>query len=325
MRVNRDVLEKSPLSNNDWVEVKRMGNVVEVRHMLKKNTEMPIVVVEGGHYYYKDDENMELHEFNHAESRAESKESLRRTFKALRDLINTNFVGSHNEKFVTLTYRQQGFYLTEDGHIEYQYKEPMRDSKKLYTDIDKFMKRLRYHYKETSQIEYINVVEPQNDGSWHCHILMKFVDVNGIFLPYDVINDKWKFGWSDVRKVDDCDNIGAYLTAYLCDVVIEDPQNLVEIGGSVVEKEILFKGEKQKKKVIKGERLKFYPNQFKLYRASRGLKKPVIEKMKNKDIKKELGGQPSYIKKISIQDDNENIVNTITYEHYNIKKKRKSI
>lgn len=329
MRVDKQILDKSELSNNDVVEVKRMGNIVEVRHMIRKNFEMPIVVVDGNHYYYRDKEEydaltgeIKLYEFNHAENRSESKKSLRKTFKTLRDLINNNFVGGFNEKFVTLTYRQQGYYLTEDGNIEFQYKTPMRDSKKLYTDVDKFMKRLRYHYKDISKIEYINVVEPQNDGSWHCHILMKFIDVENIFLPYTVINDHWKQGWSDVRKVDNCDNIGAYLTAYLCDVIIDDPNNIVDVSGDVVEKEILFKGEKVKKKIIKGERLKYYPNKFNLFRASRGIKKPTIEMMKNKDIKKELGCHPSYIQKNIIKDENDKIVNAITYEHYNIKNKK---
>ena len=329
MIIDKKTLDKSELCNNDFVEVKRMGNIVEVRNMLNRNFEMPIVVVEGGRYYYRDNYEIDditgeikTFEFNHADNRSENKESLRRTFKKLRDLINTNFVGGFNEKFVTLTYRQQGYYLTEDGNIEFQYKTPMRDSKKLYTDVDKFMKRLRYHYKDISKIEYINVVEPQNDGSWHCHILMKFIDVENIFLPYTVINDHWKQGWSDVRKVDNCDNIGAYLTAYLCDVVLDDPKDIIEIGGDVVEKEITFKGEKVKKKVIKGERLKFYPNDFKLFRPSRGLKRPVIEKMKNKDIKKELGCDPNYIQKINIKDENNKILNTITYEYYNIKNKK---
>ena len=171
MRVDKQILDKSELSNNDFVEVKRMGNIVEVRHMIRKNFEMPIVVVDGNHYYYRDKEEydaltgeIKLYEFNHAENRSESKKSLRKTFKTLRDLINNNFVGGFNEKFVTLTYRQQGYYLTEDGDIDFQYRTPMRDSKKLYTDVDKFMKRLRYRYKDESKIEYINVVEPQNDG-----------------------------------------------------------------------------------------------------------------------------------------------------------------
>ena len=58
----------------------------------------------------------------------------------------------------------------------------MTDPKKLYTDNEKFMKRVRYFFKDETTIDYINVVEPQGRGAWHCHFLLRFNDLEKIFI-----------------------------------------------------------------------------------------------------------------------------------------------
>ena len=63
-------------------------------------------------------------------------------------MINNNFTGKPNELFVTLTYAKN-----------------MTDTKRLYTDMNKFIKRLKYKYKESSDIDYLAVVEPQGRGA----------------------------------------------------------------------------------------------------------------------------------------------------------------
>lgn len=324
--------EKTKIHDNDIVQVKRMGHLIEVQHMKKRNVEMPIRIFDKNHYYFVDDlpysecppigEHGELlvplHEFNFASCRSESKESLRKTFKNLREMINTNFYGDSNEKFITLTYRQQGYYLTDDKEIEFRYKEPMRDTVKLMKDVEKFIKRLKYHYKDICpNIRYINVVEPQGTGSWHCHILFKFLDVDKIYVPYELIQQLWLYGTTDTRGIDKCDNLGAYLTAYLADIPVDD---CVPVGGDVVEKEIIIDGEKKKKKFIKGERLKYYPRDMRIWRASRNCDKPIKEKKRYKSIKKELGfAEPNFTQKIELND-NENTINIIQYEQYNLKR-----
>lgn len=321
---------------HDYVQVKRMGNSIEVQHMKYRNTKMPIRIFDKNHYYFIDDlpfadssifdDNgelvVQLHEFNMSSSRIESKESLRQTFKNLRDNINTNFFGEPNEKFITLTYRQRGYYLTEYGEMEYQYLTPMTDNKKLMKDVEKFIKKLKYHFKDSCpNIKYINVVEPQGNGSWHCHILFKFMDLSTVFIPYQLIQSLWLHGTTDTRGMTNNDNLGAYLTAYLADIPCS---NDVPTGGDVVEKEVIENGEKKIKKFIKGERLKFYPRDMRIYRMSRNCDKPTVEKNKKyKDIKKELGSRkPNYTRKIEIF--NDDFDNIIQYEQYNLKRKKQT-
>ncbi|MGW7157742.1 rolling circle replication-associated protein, partial [Streptomyces sp. NPDC054887] len=60
------------------------------------------------------------------------------------------------------------------------YKKNMTDTKKLYSDFQNFIDRLRYKYKKESSIDYLSVVEPQGRGAWHCHVLMRFNDLDKI-------------------------------------------------------------------------------------------------------------------------------------------------
>ena len=75
------------------------------------------------------------------------------------------------------------------------------------------------------------------------------------------------------------DNVGAYLTAYLGDMDVNDAfkNNSDEIqrclDGSATIKSVEIDGDK--KYYIKGARLSLYPANFNMYRCSRGIKRPV--------------------------------------------------
>src|SRR5690606_32528235 len=114
----------------------------------------------------------------HSENRQQNYNSLRQTFKKLRYLINNNFEGLSNELHITLTY-----------------KENMTDPKRLYVDFDRFFKRLRYKYKNDSSIDYVSVIEPQGRGAWHCHVLMRFNDLDKVFIKSDDLSALWGQGF----------------------------------------------------------------------------------------------------------------------------------
>src|SRR5699024_3425633 len=122
--------------------VTEMNRLTEIQFMEKMNNKANIRKLNSDEYVLL--ETGEIKEFEKKENRSQSYNSLRQTFKRLRYLINNNFVGNKNELFLTLTY-----------------KENMTDPKKLYKDIEKFIKRLRYRFENESTIDYINVVEPQ--------------------------------------------------------------------------------------------------------------------------------------------------------------------
>lgn len=279
------------------VTLTEMGHISEIQRMERQNQQQTIRKISKDEYIVL--ETGEIKEFNHIENRSQSMNSLRQTFKKLRYLINNNFVGAKNELHMTLTYA-----------------ENMTDTERLYADFKRFMMRLKRKYKGQS-IDYLNVIEPQERGAWHCHLLIRFNDVGSIFLENKKIAEMWEQGFVTIRSLAEVDNIGAYLSAYLSDIELTDETETLAYtdGTEIVEKTV----EGQKKKFIKGGRLHMYPPSMKLYRKSRGIVPPTRKKMTYEDAKKAVGSaQPHYSKTYDILTDD--FKNTIHFEQYNSKR-----
>ena len=297
------------IADDDLVTVTEMGHIVEVQHMRKMNRQAHIKKLDK--HRYVDLQTGEIKEFKHIENRSQSYNSLRQTFKKLRYLINNNFNGKGNELHVILTYA-----------------ENMTDTKRLYNDFDKFMKRLRYKYRNESSIDYISVVEPQERGAWHSHLLLRFNDLSRVFIPnkFDKVTKKpidaplyemWGNGWVTIKSLKDVDNIGAYLSAYLTDLELTEDNILsfANTGYEVVTREV----DGQTKKFIKGGRLHLYPPNMNLFRKSRGIVYPERKKMKHKEVKKIVGSaKPTFEKTYHIE--TEEIENTVHFQQYNLKR-----
>jgi REP element-mobilizing transposase RayT len=237
----------------------------------------------------------EIFDFVKSENRSDNENSLRQTFKKLRYLINNNFKGDPNELHITMTYA-----------------ENMTDPERLYNDFKRFMTRLRRKYPGRS-IDYLNVVEPQQRGAWHVHMLIKFNDMESIYISNKELADLWEQGFITIKSLKNVDNIGAYLSAYLTD--IEVPEGLDVVHKDVVVKKV----DGKEKRFIKGGRLWMYPPSMKLFRKSKGIVYPERIEMTYDDIKKVVGSaKPHYQKKYMVEQDN--FKNTITYEQYNLKR-----
>lgn len=288
----------SPISR---VTVTKMNHLVEVQHMEHMNRTNHIKKLDKDNYVNL--KTGEIGEFKKGEVRSDSYNSLRQTFKKLRYLINNNYTGAGNELHITLTY-----------------KENMKDNKRLYADFDKFMKRFRYKYgKQYGSIDYMTVVEPQERGAWHHHLLVRFNDKVGskIFIPNNEVAEIWGHGFTNIHSLKGVDNIGAYLSAYLADVEVtsENIHNAVAKKKEIKVVEI----DGKEKKFIKGGRLHLYPSGMNLYRKSRGIEMPERQEMKYEDIKKVVGSaEPNYTNQIVVEQDD--FTNTITYEQYNMKR-----
>lgn len=294
------------INSEKKVKLTKMGNITEIM-FIEKTTKSPFGIKKISKDEYVLLLTGEVKEFNKIENRSQDKESLRKTFKKIRQLINTNFIGSDNELCFTITY-----------------KENVTDSKVLYKDFDKFMKKLKYKY---GNVDYISVVEPQSRGAWHCHILLKFNDLKKAYIPNKTISDMWGHGFVKVKAMKkDIDNLGAYLSAYLGDIEVNDSNisqllsdGVVSVGQAFDIKEVEVDG--MKKKFIKGGRLHYYPSGMNIYRCSRGIKQPEVVHMSYEKAKKIVGAAtPTYSTCTLIQDDDQNIINTIVYEQYNLKR-----
>jgi len=280
------------------VRFKEMGNITEIMHQQHRNKTCYVKNIDQDHY--QDLRSGEIKEKNHIENRQQDLNSVRSSLSRLRDLINTNVTDVSKCKWLTLTY-----------------KENMQDTKRLYIDFKNFIKRVRY---KLGKFEYIVCMEPQERGAWHCHTIMIFPNQVG-FIDNKIFADLWSFGYTKTKKLDDIDNVGAYLTAYLGDMELtRDNKDLVFKDKSNLKS---VKSEGKTKKIIKGARLSFYPPKFNLYRCSRGCKKPEINYIKEFEAQKKVRGATlTYQNALEIRDDQTGFRNIISYRYYNTSKSK---
>ena len=297
-------MEGKRINSFDDVKVKKMNSIIEVMYLKNESPGGLYNVVKLNKDEYMIRDTGEIKKYVKSENRGQNIEGLKKTFKKIRDLINNNFIGASNELHITLTYA-----------------ENMQDTKKLYKDFDKFMKRFRYRYNYN--IDYISVVEPQGRGAWHCHLLLRFNGLDKIYIPNDDIAKIWGNGFTHTDSLEGIDNIGAYLSAYLGDVEMtgETIRDMYRNGHRNIEiKEVEKDG--LTKKYIKGGRLHYYPPGMNIYRKSKGIKLPSEEYMKFSEVKKIVGfAEPTFSRTVIIRDDSTNrVLNEITYQSYNLKR-----
>ena len=297
----------SEIKESYRVKVKQMNKITEITHVLNKtNGFSDIQKLSQEEYMVKS--TGEILQYKHLENRAQDYTSLKDSFRKIRDLINTNFIGGANEIHLTLTYG-----------------ENMTDSQKLYNDFKAFWKR--YVRKYGSDIDYMTVVEPQGRGAWHTHVLIRHNDCKKVFIPAKELETLWGKGFIKVKALKGVDNIGAYMSAYLADIEVNS-ESLHSIG-SIDEinklgiKEALVDG--QKKSFVKGGRLHMYPPGMNLYRHSKGIVYPEVQEMYYKEAKKIVGScTPNYSRTVKIYEgdsEDSRILNTVTYEQYNLVRK----
>lgn len=300
--MNINSTPKIKIEDYQLVSVKKMGNIIEICHCEKRKTTASIKLIDKNHYLNV--KTGEVFECNHIENRANGKAQVSQSLKRLREYLNTNITDVSKCKWITLTYA-----------------ENMTDTNRLYNDFKKFIMRFRYKFK-SYKFEYIVAMEPQNRGAWHCHCVFIFNN-KAPFIQNEIIEKLWSHGFTKTTKLDDIDNIGAYLTAYLADIEYNVKQHGKEEKYRI--KTVLETDSnniKNEKKYIKGGRLHLYPPNFNLYRISRGIKKPKKIYMQYSVAKEKVGlTTPTYSKSIKLTSLDNLYTNQITYEYYNTKRK----
>lgn len=291
-------VQNSTLNPNVLVKVTEMGNITEIQYMEHKNNRQVTQMLEGGEQYL----NLltgEIGDIKHGESRKDNVKGLYKTFAHMRELINTNVTEPKNCRWITLTYA-----------------ENMTDSKRLYEDFKKFMMRF-YTYCQNhgfGKPEYISVAEPQGRGAWHVHLLPIW-ETTAPYIPNKDLANLWGFGFVSVKALDNVDNVGAYLTAYLGDIEVSGDAH----GENIKEVEIKTEdGKTIKKKFIKGGRLAMYPPNFNMIRHSRGIKKPIVEYLTQQMAREKVKEHTlTFTQTYELSDDESGFNNTIRKDYYN--------
>lgn len=278
--------------------------------MQKPVSPPPIRKIDADHYV--DLRTGEVFDYERGDTRADSLQGIRRTLAHIRNLVNTNVTEPENVRWVTLTYA-----------------ENMTDTKRLYRDYEKFWKKFLYWCKRNgiSKPEYINVIEPQGRGAWHCHVFFIW-DEKAPYIPNnDVLQPMWGHGFTKIKALTDVDNVGAYFSAYLADMPLDEYEKLscARLDVQSVEKEFTNDdGLTKTKKFVKGGRLVLYPAKMNIVRKSSGIKVAVPESMTYDEARKKVSSAKlTYSRSYEVVGDDDVAVNIVTKAYYNRKRREK--
>lgn len=243
---------------------------------------------------YLDTETGEVREYQNHSTQKHFKRKLNKMFETLRQLINANFTSGINELHVILTYA-----------------EKMEDIDKVSKDFKRFWEKLHYHYPD---LEFIRILEPQHTGTWHIHVLLKTNCYQKLEIPKQVVETLWGHGFVRVVKIRDNDNIGAYFSAHQKDVNAFDAES---------------EEQTDRKCIIKGARLQFYPPNKRIYSYSKGIEKPkkirttFSEALQLVDVEHLVFSSSMEITVTDTETGSETIVNQIGRFQFNSKRTRK--
>jgi hypothetical protein len=292
-----------PKNPNLEVKVTEMGNVIEVQYMSRRNCKQTIQMLQGGEQFIICATG-EIKDVEHHNTRKDNKKGLYKTFANARAVINANVTDVSKVRWCTLTY-----------------KENMTDPKRLYEDFRKFNMRFQTYCKGKgySKPEYIVMMEPQGRGAWHAHLLYIWQDQKAPYIANQEFRELWGHGFVRIKKLDNVDNVGAYLTAYLGDMEIDEMDVSKAVGKQCKVVEVEDEdGKKVKKAIVKGARLDLYPANFNMMRCSRGVKRPIEEMLCQVDAeKKVLGATKTFESAIKLTDSDNNFETVIIREQYN--------
>lgn len=124
-------------------------------------------------------------------------DNLYRAKQTVRRLIWSNWVPY--AKFITLTYA-----------------ETVLDVQKVRRDVRTFVQAMR---RRGYDMKFLYVLERQkergikegNEGCWHVHMVLFITDR----IPYEILNACWPHGGTDIHKISDVKNLGAYVSKYI--------------------------------------------------------------------------------------------------------------
>lgn len=154
------------------------GNIIEVYTYSK------YVKGKGGaNRTKKSSQDLEQSLLNYANTNQRRRDMVRR-------LACCNFNANY-DKFFTLTF-----------------KDNLTDVKKANYLFMKFIQRLKYKFGKT--IKYLAVVEFQERGAVHYHVLS-----NIPYIPQKELQDLWGNGFVFINAISHVDNIGAYIVKYM--------------------------------------------------------------------------------------------------------------
>ncbi len=158
------------INDDEMVTVYYSGKYREV--ICCRQVTKPIKTTKLSQLQYIDNDTNEVKNYQYSYSK--SMENFKKGFKNVPRLIKGYFDGDSTEKFITLTYSSK---------MENPYRLPY--------DFKKFMQKLERRY---CKCRYFYIKEPQENGSWHIHSLIKRLDQKPFNITIETVCALWSHG-----------------------------------------------------------------------------------------------------------------------------------
>lgn len=145
------------------------------------------------------------------------------------------------------------------------------------------------------------------------------------YMENAVVRDCWKQGFVTVKRLDDVDNVGAYLTAYLGDMELSEASKAdMAVSYSKGIKEVEYEDEngvKQTKNISRalGSVCTRLASIFS--DGAKELKSLMFLLSSTKGKRKASSGKLTFTKTVALEDPESDFKNTLQYEYYNSMRK----
>ena len=161
------------IQDDEIVTVYSCGNYKEI--VCCKQNPQAINVTKLSKTQYIDNNTNEIRDYRN--STVKSLDNFKEQFKAIPRLIKGYFNGDYTERFITLTYSNL-----------------MSNPYALPYDFKRFIEKIERRY---CKCRYIYIKEPNNQGSWHIHSIIKRLDE----MPFNISTEKVRYLWKHGYEV----------------------------------------------------------------------------------------------------------------------------
>lgn len=247
--MNKDKKSKWDYKPQEPVRVKIIRDEITLYNLTATNTK-PFAIKLDKHTYVNANTGKITKTINHAITKGDNPISLKKSQDRLVGLIRQNTIDNKKLLLLTLTYADR-----------------QKDIKKLGEDFDYFIDKLRKTYTAFGRIEYVYVPELHDNGGYHIHAILFFnQSTRNVFIDLWELSKIWGRGCMSISQPKKYQEVYHYLVPHKANTVTDFNKHMHE----------------------KAVKLESMPAGQRLYRASRGLKKPTIYTDNYENVKKFL-------------------------------------
>lgn len=164
-------MSNQQIKDDEYVTVYQCGNYKEI--ICCRQNIKPVNITRLSKNHYIDNNTDEIKEYHNSSKK--SLDNFKKQFKNIPRLIKGYFKGDYTERFITLTY---SYVMNNPTLLSYDFK--------------KFIKKIERRY---CKCRYLYIKEPNNQGSWHIHSIIKHLDELPFNITVDIVRSLWGNGY----------------------------------------------------------------------------------------------------------------------------------